>query len=214
MASAPDLCTALHQALVLALRRMDAEADGLYPSTEAPGALARAGLRRYHEHYNRIHQKELDCETAWCRDLARLLRDQRLEARPEAHGRTAGVAVELPLGDGDALTVWVAVRGAWTVGFRATEGGMEPYVPAAEDDCLASARDTLAELAAEPPADARHVGLLLVGFDSPLRPLDPDVAALGPASAGGWEAAPAAEWEEPYWRTRARVWLWTRPQGP
>jgi hypothetical protein len=112
--------------------------------------------------------------------------------------------IQLP----DDSYFWLEIKGSWPVCFSGTPPGV-PYVWSRyRSYLLEDTFDDLQKLSALRPPDAHHLGLMLIGFDTPFHRLDDTMAEFELKVPIGWARTEPAEWIEPHYGTRARVWLW------
>jgi hypothetical protein len=214
IASGQNLATALAQSL----RAMDAEATTKYPDSEVAGATWTAGLRQYHQHYNAVHGSGYGCEPSWSQRLCELLNAAGVRAEAEVQfpkyalppgKKKQSCDLRVHTSDGP---LWIEIKGSWPVCFRALPGGgVEDYLWSTYRKHLGTTAEDFLKLDRLHRPDAARLGVLLVGFDTARERLDGEVGNMVRRVGPGWTGGEIAAWDEFSYRTRARVWFWTKP---
>ena len=212
---APETVADVWQWLCRFLRQMDEEAVTQY---EEGGRMWTAGLRQYHRHFQPLRGSKVRCEVAWAKRLIELFSGQGISvdeapypayAVPTAKKRQ-WTDLRIRLSHDEYF--WLEVKGSWPVCFDAdADGQVTPYVFGRyRSFLLDDTRADFGKLSALKPPEAHHIGILLIGFDNPLRTLDADVLTLEQNVPPGWHRLGPSVWSEPYYGTRVQCWLWHR----
>lgn len=175
MASPIDLWSKL----MVALRFMDQEATTRYADQACEWP---SGLRQYHQHYRSVYGGRDGCEVSWAHRLAQLLGTQGAVV----HSRRAMCTyplyallpgkksqhVDLKIQVGRDEWLWLEIKGSWPVCFRMDSlGKKEQYVWSRfESYLLEDALEDFHRLERLHSCDAASVGVLIIGFDTDLKP--------------------------------------------
>jgi hypothetical protein len=193
---------------------MDDEATTVYPTSYGTRP---AGLHQYHKHFQRTFGGSVRCEPSWSQRIRTILCNQGMSVRAEVRYPEYSASYQkkkrmwcdlcIDLDSGERL--WIEVKGSWPVWFNRSDGQNTAYLWKTYHPYLFT--DTAADfgkLSTLKRPDAHWIGVLLIGFDTPLLRLDSEVEAMVRETAPTWAPLVFPEWEEPHYGTRAKVWLW------
>jgi hypothetical protein len=206
----------LFHSLSALLKEMDREAITKYSEN---GHSWPSGLRQYHGHYRQIYGGKDGCEVAWARRLAMLLPEHGLDALPSFKYPPSSLLpgsarqwVDLRITLPDERYLWLEIKGSWPVCFKTGESGQaSPYTFGRFSSYLLD--ETIKDfykLSRLQPPDAHELGVLLIGFDTPLCTLDNVMTDFEARIPAGWNRLGPDVWTEPHYNTRVQIWLWHR----
>ena len=146
-------------------------------------------------------------EDLWSCRVAELLGGNGTSARNQVYYPGTRRKCDLVLESSEGRRFWIEVKGAWTE-YAYSYG---PVVNKAYKKYLYCTADDIGKLRALRKPDAYWIGLLLLGFDRPARPItDKDLQIIRSRCGAGWEEE-SDGWDERWWKGyRASVWFWWR----